>query len=88
MTEPAGGATPDELAADIAVQRERLAADLDELSARLDVRTRSRQYVQDRVARVRRGAVTRSGAPHPALLAAAGAVLLLAAAAVRRRRAD
>ena len=77
--------SPDEIAADIAVQRERLAADIEELKAHLDVKTRVRTRARGTAATLRSRVTTPSGAPHPAVLAAVGVVLLLVAGAVRRR---
>jgi MYXO-CTERM domain-containing protein len=77
------GTTPDQIRADIAQQREELAATVDELQARLDVKTRARAKVGD----LRERATTASGSPRPDLTAALVAlVLVLTLAGWRRRR--
>jgi MYXO-CTERM domain-containing protein len=69
------GTSPEQIAAEIAQQREHLAATIDELHARLDVKAR----VTDRV-------TTDSGAPRPGVVAAGLAVVLLTALVLWRRR--
>ena len=69
------GTGPDQLEADIERQRAELAATIDQLHARLDVRTR-----------VKDGVTTADGRPRPELVAAAVAVVLAGLAYWRRRR--
>jgi Protein of unknown function (DUF3618) len=64
------GTTPEQIEADIARQREDLAATIDQLHAKLDVRSRL---------------TTASGRPRPGLLAAAAVVLLASGLLVWRR---
>lgn len=65
--------TPEQIEADIEAQREQLAATVDQLSHKLDVKSRM---------------TTDAGRPRPAVLAAAaGTVLVVAALVWRRRRA-
>jgi hypothetical protein len=75
------GTTPDEIEADIARQREELAATVDELHARLDVKSRA----QHKVAELRDRATTDNGRPRPELAAAAVAVVAVAGALLWRR---
>ena len=71
------GTTPEEIEADIARQREQLAATVDQLQAKLDVKAR----VKDRT-------TTASGKPRPdlALAALAGVALVVGVVIWRRRR--
>jgi hypothetical protein len=85
MSDPRPDArTPEQIEAEIAVQRERLAGTVDELAARLDVKARA----QDKVASLRDSATTDTGSPRPEVLAAAGSLLAMAVVLVlwRRRR--
>jgi hypothetical protein len=66
------GASPEILEADIARQRDRLAATVDELHHRLDVKAQARE----KVAQVKDRATTDTGKPRPEL-----AVAILAATA-------
>jgi hypothetical protein len=77
-------ATPEQLEADIARQREELAATVTRLQQRLDVKSRARQEVHQLVERV----TTASGRPRPDLTIAAVATLTLLAGLVvwRKRR--
>ena len=75
------GTTPDEIEADIARQREELAATVTELHARLDVKARARA----RAAELRARATTPDGKPNPRVVAAAVAIVVLAGFAFRRR---
>lgn len=69
------GTTPEQIEADIERQRAELAATIDQLHARLDVKTR-----------VKDGVTTADGRPRPELVAAAVAVVLAGLAYWRRRR--
>jgi MYXO-CTERM domain-containing protein len=76
------GTTPDEIEADIERQREQLAATVDELQARLDVKARAK----DKAAELRDRATTDTGKPRPELLGAAAAALAVIGLVVWRRR--
>ena len=82
-TEDSGvnGTTPEEIEADIARQREELAATVTELHARLDVKARTRA----KAAELRGRATTPDGKPDPRFVAAAVAVVVLAGVAFWRR---
>ena len=75
------GTTPEEIEADIARQREELAATVTELHARLDVKARTRA----KAAELRGRATTPEGKPDPRVVAAAVAVVVLAGVAFWRR---
>ena len=75
------GTTPEEIEADIARQREELAATVTELHARLDVKARTRA----KAAELRGRATTPDGKPDPRVVAAAVAVVVLAGVAFWRR---
>lgn len=66
--------TPQQLEAEIAVQREQLAQTVDQLGARLDVKSRARAKASD----VRDRATTQDGNPRPEVLAAAGSLVAMA----------
>jgi hypothetical protein len=68
------GKSPEELEAEIAVQRARLAEDVDQLTAKLDVKSRARTQV----ARLKDSATTADGSPRPEVLAAAGSLVAIA----------
>lgn len=76
------GKTPEEIEAEIALQREQLAATVDELSAKLDVKSQA----QRKAAEIKDRATTDSGSPRPEVLAAAGSLLAMAIALVWWRR--
>jgi hypothetical protein len=69
------GASPEVIEADIARQRERLAATVDELQHRLDVKAQAKQ----KAAHVKDRGTTATGKPRPEL---AAAVLVVTAAVV------
>jgi len=75
------GTTPEEIEADIARQREELAATVTELHARLDVKARTKA----KAAELRGRATTPEGKPDPRVVAAAVAVVVLAGVALWRR---
>ena len=75
------GTTPEEIEADIARQREELAATVTELHARLDVKARTKA----KAAELRGRATTPDGKPDPRVVAAAVAVVVLAGVAFWRR---
>jgi hypothetical protein len=68
--------TPEEIQADIEVQREQLAGTLDALSAKLDVKSQA----QTKVADVKNRATTADGRPRPELLVAGATVVVLVVA--------
>ena len=67
------GASPEALEADIARQRDQLAATVDELQHRLDVKAQAKQ----KVAEVKHRATTDTGKPRPELAVAVFAVSAL-----------
>lgn len=75
------GASPEVIEADIARQREQLAATVDELQHRLDVKTQAKQ----KVAEVKDCATTDTGKPRPELAVAVVAVVALVGLAIWRR---
>lgn len=66
--------TPEELEAEIALQREQLAGTVDDLAAKLDVKSQA----QHKVAELKDAATTDTGAPRPEVLAAAGSLIAMA----------
>jgi hypothetical protein len=82
-TGPETAASPEQLEADIARQREELAATVTQLQQKLDVKSRARDEVQH----LKERATTASGRPRPDLtIAAIAAVALLTGLVVWRRR--
>ena len=79
-----GTRTPEQIEAEIAVQREQLADTVDELAAKLDVKSRA----QEKVASLKDSATTDSGTPRPEVIAAAGSLVAMAVVLLlwRRRR--
>ena len=85
MTTP----TPEEMQADIELQREQLAGTLDALTAKLDVKSQAQAKVADakattqaKVADVRDRATTPDGRPRPELLVFGATVVVVAAVIV------
>ena len=76
------GTTPDQIEADIARQREELAATVTQIQARMDVKARARAKASE----LRGRATTPDGRPSPTVLAAAAAVVVVLAGLVLRRR--
>ena len=76
--------TPDEIEADIAVQREQLAETIDALTAKLDVKSQAKA----KAAEVKDRATTDSGKPRPELLVGAGVLVAVVVGVVvwRQRR--
>ena len=70
--------TPEQIEAEIAAQREQLADTVDQLTAKLDVKSRA----QDKVAELKDSATTESGSPRPEVLAAAGSLAAMLAVLV------
>jgi hypothetical protein len=70
--------TPEELEAEIARQREQLAGTVDDLAAKLDVKSQA----QRKVASLKDSATTDSGSPRPEVLAAVGSLVAMAAVLV------
>ncbi len=66
--------TPEELEAEIALQREQLASTVDDLAAKLDVKSQAQQ----KVAGLKDAATTDTGAPRPEVVAAAGSLVAMA----------
>jgi hypothetical protein len=69
-----GSQTPEQIQADIEAQREQLADTVDQLTAKLDVKSQA----QARVADVKDRATTADGKPRPEVLAAAGSLVAMA----------
>lgn len=76
--------TPEQIEAEIELQRAQLAGTVDELAAKLDVKSQARQKVAD----LRDSATTASGSPRPEVLGAAGSLVAMAVVLLlwRRRR--
>ena len=74
MTDGTAAKTPEELEAEIALQREQLAETVDELAAKLDVKSQAQQ----KVAALKDSATTDTGRPRPEVLAAAGSLVAMA----------
>jgi hypothetical protein len=70
--------TPEELEAEIAVQREQLAGTVDELAAKLDVKSQAQQ----KVAALKDSATTDDGRPRNEVLAAGGSLNAMAVVVV------
>ncbi|WP_322921605.1 DUF3618 domain-containing protein [Nocardioides renjunii] len=68
-----GQKTPEELEAEIALQREQLAGTVDDLAAKLDVKSQA----QEKVASLKDSATTVDGKPRPEVLAAAGSLVAM-----------
>jgi hypothetical protein len=75
------GTTPEQIEADIARQREELAATVTEIHARLDVKSRARA----KAAELRGRATTPDGKPTPVAAAAAVAIVVLTGLVLWRR---
>ena len=74
--------TPEELEAEIALQREQLAGTVDELAAKLDVKSQA----QRKVAAFKDSATTDDGRPRNEVLAAAGSLVAMAVVLLLWRR--
>ena len=66
--------TPEQIQAEVEVQREQLARTVDDLSAKLDVKSQA----QHKVAHLKDAATTDTGSPRPEVLAAAGSLIAMA----------
>ena len=76
--------TPEQIEAEIEAQRAQLAGTVDELAAKLDVKSRA----QEKVTSLKDSATTDTGAPKAEVLAAAGSLVAMAVVLLlwRRRR--
>ncbi|MCF6379577.1 DUF3618 domain-containing protein [Nocardioides KLBMP 9356] len=82
-TGPTGGArTPEQIEAEIEAQRAQLADTVDELAAKLDVKSQAKE----KVASLKDAATTDSGAPRAEVLAAAGSLVAMAVVLLLWRR--
>jgi MYXO-CTERM domain-containing protein len=79
---PSTPSTPEEIEADIARQREELAGTVNELQAKLDVKTRTKQKAVELKGR----ATTADGKPTPQVIGGAAAALLALVGLVLLRR--
>ncbi len=76
--------TPEQLEADVARQREQLAGTVDDLAAKLDVKSQA----QHKVAELKDSATTDAGKPRPEVLAAGSLVAMAVVLLLWRRRRD
>lgn len=74
--------TPEELEAEIAIQREQLAGTVDQLAAKLDVKSQAQQ----KVASLKDSVTTDDGRPRNDVLAAAGSLVAMAVVLLLWRR--
>jgi hypothetical protein len=74
--------TPEQIEAEIEVQRAQLAGTVDELAAKLDVTSRAR----DKVASLKDSATTDTGQPRAEVLAAAGSLVAMTVVLLLWRR--
>ena len=74
--------TPEQLEAEIARQREQLAGTVDQLAAKLDVKSQAQQ----KVASLKDAATTDDGKPRTEVLAAAGSLVAMAVVLLLWRR--
>lgn len=74
--------TPEELEAEIAIQRQQLAGTVDELAAKLDVKSQAQQ----KVAALKDSATTDDGRPRNEVLAAGGSLVAMAVVLLLWRR--
>jgi hypothetical protein len=74
--------TPEEIETDIAAQRAQLAGTVDDLAAKLDVKSQAQQ----KVASLKDSATTDSGTPRPEVLAAVGSLVAMAVVLLLWRR--
>lgn len=65
------GSKPEQIESEIEAQREQLAATVDQLAAKLDVKAKA----QARIATAKDAATTDDGRPRPEVLAAVGAIV-------------
>ena len=82
--QPGEARTPEQIEAEIEVQREQLAATVDELAAKLDVKTQAKE----KVASLKDSATTDAGQPRPEVLAAVGSLVAMAVVLLLWRRRD
>ena len=73
MTDQEGARTPEQLEAEIALKRAQLAGTVDDLAAKLDVKS----HAQDKVAELKDSVTTDSGKPRPEMLAAVGSLVAM-----------
>lgn len=74
--------TPEELEAEVAVKREQLAGTVDDLAAKIDVKS----HAQHKVAEIKDAATTDTGKPRPEVLAAAASLVAMAVVLLVWRR--
>ena len=78
--------TPEEIQAEIEVQREQLAGTLDALSAKLDVKSQAQAKVAEVKADVKDRATTPTGRPRTELIVVGAAVVVVTVAAILWRK--
>ncbi len=83
-TDQPAARTPEQIEAEIEAQRAQLAGTVDQLAAKLDVKSQAK----DKVASIKDSATTDSGQPRTEVLAAAGSLVAMALVLLlwRRRR--
>ena len=83
MTDQPGEArTPEQIEAEIEAQRAQLAGTVDQLAAKLDVKSQAKE----KVASIKDSATTDAGTPRPEVLAAAGSLIAMTVVLLLWRR--
>jgi Protein of unknown function (DUF3618) len=82
--QPGEARTPEQIEAEIELQRAQLAGTVDQLAAKLDVKSQAK----DKVASLKDSATTDDGKPRTEVLAAAGSLVAMAVVLLLWRRRD